>query len=70
MDMRTKKAFLRTTAEVGKKIFNIGLIVSVTAIWIGKPEFTDVWKVMMPFGFFCWVVGFVAESKLDKLMEP
>lgn len=68
MDMSAKKAMLRTAVEIGKKIFSISLIVSVTAILIGKAEFTGIWKALVPFGSVCWFVGFFAKSELDKLL--
>jgi hypothetical protein len=70
MDMNAKKAILRTTVEIGTKIFSISLVVSVTAILIGKAEYTGIWKALVPFGSVCWVVGFFAKSELDKLLEP
>ena len=47
----------------------MSLIVSATALVIGQPEFTDMWKVPMPFGVFCWLVGVIAESQRLKLTE-
>lgn len=69
MELEIKKAVLRTLSEVGRKIFNISVVVSVTALLIGKPEYTDVWKVMVPFGIFCWFVGVLAESQGLKSAE-
>lgn len=67
--MAIKQALLRTLSEVGRKIFNISVVVSVTAFLIGKLEYTDMWKVMVPFGIFCWFVGVVAESQRLKSAE-
>jgi hypothetical protein len=61
-------AVLRTLSEVGRKIFNISVVVSVTALLIGRPEYADMWKVMVPFGIFCWFVGVAAESQRLKLI--
>lgn len=69
MNLEIMKAFLRTLSETGKRILRVSLIVSATALVIGQPEFTDMWKVPMPFGVFCWLVGVIAESQRLKLTE-